>query len=421
MRLRRIAIGLAAFVVVSGVLAVVLRWWVKRRMGPPPAPIVVVLPEVPEDNGYDDFVSAARMYVKGADLRIEAGVPIPPEQRKTLDDNAGALAELRHGLAKPCVVPPKIDPEALSSECAAFRELARLLVIESRLASDAGGLDEALPPLLDGLRFGVKLEVGSAFLLRLVSHAGQWIVLSELQGVLASGELGEEELLAAAECLRDVQRASSPIAETIEAQHRMDLARVQMLAADPKAFAQCVKALLGKTIPPTQIDADEVGQMLTQHHNQLLEAAQQPYSAIKGRSFQPRQRIVPSPEDLAFEVLSLSYDKFFQKHFTLRSTRRGTQLLAAVELYRLRHGQPPRSLADLQSLKVPGIELPTTDPLTDKPFIYRPANGDYWLYSAGLDLDDDGGAEMNWQTREGDLVFHAPGDPVGERHQGDQQ
>ena len=66
----------------------------------------------------------------------------------------------------------------------------------------------------------------------------------------------------------------------------------------------------------------------------------------------------------------------------------GTQLALALELYRNDHGTYPEALDEL----VPTFfdALPA-DPYSDKPFIYRPADGEYWLYGVGQNFRDDDG------------------------------
>jgi hypothetical protein len=68
----------------------------------------------------------------------------------------------------------------------------------------------------------------------------------------------------------------------------------------------------------------------------------------------------------------------------------GTRLLAAIHVYRARHGEHPRSLADL----VPGVlaELPRDPFAPDGAFRYRVLpDGGFALYSVGRDgVDNDG-------------------------------
>ena len=102
--------------------------------------------------------------------------------------------------------------------------------------------------------------------------------------------------------------------------------------------------------------------------------------------------------------LNLVYARYFNKHAVYvahgpirslvysrggRATAyNGTQLALALELYRHDHGKYPETLDEL----VPTFfDVLPADPYSDKPFIYRPADGEYWLYSIGQNFRDDNG------------------------------
>ncbi len=95
-----------------------------------------------------------------------------------------------------------------------------------------------------------------------------------------------------------------------------------------------------------------------------------------------------------------------------KALNRGIMLMAAIEAYRLEHGQYPRSLDALVDGKY--ISRVPTDPFTDgKPFIYRRSGKKYIVYSVGPNMKDDGGSHdityylLDERTK-GDIVF-APG------------
>lgn len=396
MRLRRIAIGLAAFVVVFGVLAVVLRWWVKRRMGPPPpAPIVVVLPEVPEDNGYDVFVSAAELYVDtGVDTSTQPGAPVTAEQREALKQNEAALAELRRGLEKQCVAPPR-SPISSRPHLSTFREFARLLVLESRIATEEARATDAVLPLLDGLRFGGKLEVGANVVDRFIAQAIQTITLRELRRLAGSQQLAQPELVRILQVLSDIQAKAPSIEQTIAIECR------SAAAAAPTAMPGGRGGIFFRP--------EKIAAALREERDAGLRLSRKRYSEVKDATISRPRSIVPSPSRALAAILSPVYENVIRKDFQMRSRRRGTQVLIAVELYRLRNGSLPRSLADLESLDLPAVTLSITDPLTEKPYIYRIQDGDYFLYSVGPDLTDHGGAERIYGTEKPlDVVFHAP-------------
>ncbi len=403
MRLRRIAIGLAAFVLVLGVLAVVLRWWVKRWIGPAPPPIVVVLPEVPEDNGYDDFLNAVKLSVKTWVDVPRRGAPVTAEQREALKQNEAALAELRRGLEKECVAPRYRAGRSLPAvgELSALREFARLLSIESRIAEQEGRRGDVLPPLADGLRFGVKLERGSGIVHRLSAYAIEGMMLYPMQLLAESGALAEADLVSIIRLLAEVEANAAPIEQTIEVEYRGDLAALPQLAASGSLAPRGP----GRFLRP---NPRKTAAILRENRDAAVRLARRPYSEVKTATAAPEQEFFMSPSRGTAVYMSAVWDSVVARAFEMRSKRRGTQVLAAIELYRLRHGKVPQSLRDLDGLEVPGAELWITDPLTQKPYIYHVQDGDYLLYSVGNDLVDDGGVPWNWKMKLGDVVFHKP-------------
>ncbi len=397
MRLRRIAIGLAAFVLVLGVLAVLLRWWVKQRVGPPPLPIVVVLPAVPEDNAYDVFLNAVKLSVKTWVDVPRGGAPVTAEQREALKQNEAALAELRRGLEKECVAPPLPAVGELSP----LREFARLLSIESRIAEQEGRRGDVLPPLADGLRFGVKLERGSGIVHRLTAYGIEHMMLYPMQLLAESGALAEADLVSIIRLLAEVEANAAPIEQTIEVEYRGDLAALPQLAAS----GSLAPGGPGRFLRP---NPRKTAAILRENRDAAVRLARRPYSEVKTATAAPEQEFFMSPSRGTAVCMSAVWDSVVARAFEMRSKRRGTQVLAAIELYRLRQGKVPQSLRDLDGLEVPGAELWITDPLTQKPYIYHVQDGDYLLYSVGRDLVDDGGVPWNWKMELGDVVFHKP-------------
>jgi len=73
--------------------------------------------------------------------------------------------------------------------------------------------------------------------------------------------------------------------------------------------------------------------------------------------------------------------------------RKGLYILAALQIYKIRRGAYPETLAALAPGIIPEVPL---DPFSDKPFIYRlDENGKAILYSVGMNLNDDNGDRNN--------------------------
>jgi hypothetical protein len=157
------------------------------------------------------------------------------------------------------------------------------------------------------------------------------------------------------------------------------------------------------------LSEEKVSAALREERDAAVRLSRKPYADVRAAIDSARPRPSLSPSKALAQTLSPTYRKCIEKDFLMRSRRRGTQVLLAVELYRLRHGNLPQSLSDLESLEIPGVALSLTDPLTEKPYVYRVQNGDYLLYSVGMDLKDDGGAKQSFSAAEpGDLLLHTP-------------
>ncbi len=235
MTLRRLTIAMAAFLLLAAILAGVWAWWARRQVGPRLAPIVVTLPEVPDDNGYDDLLSATELYVDtGVELSVTHGVPIPAAQGKALEANAEALAEMRRGLAKDCVVPIRpMTTTGASLPLGAFRQFARLLLIESLLHSDDGRFGDALLPLADGLRFGAKLQIGAPLLDRLTGQAIQMTMMAQYRRLAESGQLTDADLVSVLQLLAEIEAMAPPMGQTLEVECRMVAASGGVMPSGP--------------------------------------------------------------------------------------------------------------------------------------------------------------------------------------------
>ncbi|MFA5794583.1 MAG: hypothetical protein WC980_05890 [Candidatus Brocadiia bacterium] len=77
----------------------------------------------------------------------------------------------------------------------------------------------------------------------------------------------------------------------------------------------------------------------------------------------------------------------YDKQMILDAGRKGIYILAALKLYKLRHGAYPETLDKLAPAIIPTVPL---DPFSDQSFIYRvDTDGGLFLYSVGADLKDD--------------------------------
>ena len=97
-----------------------------------------------------------------------------------------------------------------------------------------------------------------------------------------------------------------------------------------------------------------------------------------------------------------------------RAEIRGTMLVAALEVYALENGAYPDSLDGLVALGY--VTVLPEDPFSGQSFGYAPSGSGYVLWSAGPDMQDDGGVPLDstgaFHGREGDILIHGAENPA---------
>jgi hypothetical protein len=307
-----------------------------------PAPALPTV-KLPNPNGYDDFIQAARIVTGAGQVVMTAG----EELRAIVEQNAEALALVRRGLAKECAVPYEFSEAYFSSTngldlLSKSKGLGQVLLAEGRLAEQAGKTNEALRSYLDCVRFGEKMASGGLMIHKLVGVAVQAMAHKELQR-LASRLNGPQ--------LRELFGA---------------LAAVEKARESPDAF----------------VERDREWSRLTYGGWRLL--------VVRIQAWRWRSSLKDSEEKFKLKVR--------RSETELRLLR----VEAAVRLHRLERGAFPDKLDQL----VPAyLEAPPVDPFTGQPLVYRSETNLFVLYSAGPDGKDDGGAPLTRGPGEqGDLV-----------------
>jgi hypothetical protein len=106
-----------------------------------------------------------------------------------------------------------------------------------------------------------------------------------------------------------------------------------------------------------------------------------------------------------------SVERAYELMRRTEASRRVTQLIYNVELFKARNGRPPASLDELPAEQIAEIR---TDPFSSKDFVYRLAESGPVIYSASANGRDDGGVHSpNWgdrddETKSDDYVFWPP-------------
>ena len=410
MRSRLVPVAIVTLILVWLTLGGMAVWEMTRPRPAPTPAIEIELPAVPEDNAYDDFVKAAMSLTRQPEFDPTEDGPVPAEELETLEMAAPALAEVRKALGRACVAPLRTSLAQPSPQLSRFRWIAYLFVMESRDARLSGRAGECLDPLYDALRFAQAVGIGGDVIHGLTSSAMQSISLRELRHAVRSRTLTAKQLEAVIGFLQEFTAIEPPVEQAIEAEY-------QSCKAEVLAFDRQLRSG-GRRLPPLMgYNANALIRRLEHDRYEALSLAELRYAELYRAEPQRTKKgfRIPSLTAVMGDTMSATFvvgcRDVVRSAKRISSAHRGTQLLVAIELYRLRHGHPPTSLDDLRSMKIEGAQkIPMVDPLSDEPFIYRRTGDDYWLYSVGHNLSDDGGQPRQRGRSDGpdDVVFHKP-------------
>lgn len=322
---------------VCGIAAVaVTAFFAARRNRPNSADL---FPPLPNHNGYDDLLKAARSMTSG-------GPNQPGNSPEALslfeNENQSALDLIRFGLNRECRLPIQFSQTYLSThmnELQDMKSLAQLLARGGDAARQEGKKADALRYYLDALRLSQAIARGGFVIDVMVAQACQAIGLKglrSLRGSLTAAEAGE--LIRKLEAL---DHESEPMARVFRREKAYFWKSYGWWYNVASRTAMTLARLRGN-VNPTQITEN---------------------SLLRG---QARLRL-----------------------FLLE---------AALEAHRTENESYPESLAALNPRFHRGLPK---DPFTGADFMYRRRNGAFLLYSVGPDRKDDGGIQASRQSGAG--------------------
>lgn len=431
-----LVVATSVFALVCVLTAGVVGYWRYANQLPAyPAPIIVL----PVPNAYDDYVAAAQMcqaaggaaltaygpgaaapgragWPPGAPGRrlsapargpgqpreaFEPGVPLAA-MRAVVARSQPALARLRQGFRKQFLNPPLNQSWP---ELAQFRELARVLVTEGKLAEREGRPDDAVRSYLDCLRFGVDVPRGGPLVHGLVGLAIQSIGLRPLEEV--AGHLDGPTALAAAREMARLDALAPSLADTLSNEKEGMTASLLQMFGQPGAWRQFGGLSGGSSGAPS---ADEIWlalrftftpkrRMLDNirgYMDALIAAARRPYYA---RAAPP-----PIPGDPLSQIILPVFDPTQFRWAVQDAHWRITELRLATRAYEQQRGAPPPSLEALVPGYLPAV---TQDPFATKSLVYRQTPAGALIYSRGPDGRDDGGKDLGSRVEplsKGDIV-----------------
>jgi hypothetical protein len=399
------AAGMTGLTLIGALVVGGAAYWAYANQLPPYIPRSVALP-VP--NAYDDYVLAAAMSraVGGSGTTFrDRDRQVPPARLSAVvKRNWAALARLRLGFGKQCGAPPAVSFHQTFPELAGYRDLARVLVAEGKLAERQGRMVDAAHSYRDCLRFGVDVPRGGTLIHGQVGIAIQDIGLRALEESI--DRLDGPTAAHLAQAMQSLDQRATSFAAT--------------LANEKEAMTLCLRELLrhstvwealipGQTLQGFLYDGMEYGlptkRAVLACYRSYMDAgiadASRPYYAT---ALPPWRGIIQhvTPE------LST-----FKPKWAVRDARwRIMELLLAAREYQHRHGRPPPAADALVPLYLAAVPR---DPFADRVLIYRVRANRVLVYSRGPDGKDDGGKDLGasiYSSSSGDIVTLKPRQPT---------
>lgn len=370
-------------------------WWTHINEEPT---VVIPTPQLPSPNAFDFYVKAAKTHaaLKAVTIGVDAIDPVTDKkfdatpsphqlaQRyptapkvRWVKKCAPALQTLRQGFAYEYLAPPQRAAPISNIYLSQFRDLARLMVIESHSRSEQGDWAGASRSTLDTLRLGHDVARGGPMIAALVGYAINAIGRKELESILP--HLDATAAKNAAKQIEALEAGRFPLAEAIREEKWVGLSQLQHAMRRPgwrSGIAQSWRGLPGLYFYTKQ----DILNNYSRYMDALLEQAGQPY---------PQWQPPTIPNDPLSKVLLPSINR---AHWSAARHETGNVVLMvqlALRAFELEHGQLPDTLAEL----VPSyLKAVPRDPFGNGESLrYRRTGKTYQLYSVGSDGKDDGG------------------------------
>ena len=319
------------------------------------------------------------------------------EKETVLRENQAALKALRGAFGNPYLAPPVRSLEWTMPYLAAYRSMARLLLLEAEIAEERKEWGRALNCRLDALELGTQVQQKGSLLAKLVGNACQAIGRKRIWPLVS--KLSAAEAREGAARLRAILADSVPLSETLLEEESYMLAGLQEAMRKPGWRHR----MMGNSV-------DEFGNpiesgpppwlcyiMLLPHSKASILANASEY--LNRQIARAREPYYPRPAELPRDDLDPISRRlmpaFDHARFQDTSTQAQNRLLLislSLRAIRAERGTYPFRLVDVQSVD---HEL-RIDPFgMGKRFKYTRGGDGYVLYSVGPDGRDDLGARLH--------------------------
>ncbi len=360
-------------------------------------PVVKVPPRVlPSPNAFDTFITATKQLVD--DKKISAAlspskkdVPVSlEEKRKLVEENRQALATFRQGLNYEYM---DVSPRSLFTQfpyLAGYRNLARVLSLESSINAEEHKPAAAVNSALDAMHLGVKVPRGTILIGELVGIACEAIGRKPLQK--AVDQLSASEAKAAVNRLEKILSEKTTFADTLTEEKYMTINGLVEIFRDERNAG----SLFGQTGVQDSSTMMMRAYLLLHSKQSVINN----YAAYMDENIKMHKDAFPGPcgemKPPKDPFLSIICPVFSQADFKDQETRAFDGLLLmqlALHAYNLDHHAYPASLNELVG---PYVKQVPADPFAlHGTLLYINKGATYVLYSVGPDGKDDRGKAID--------------------------
>lgn len=291
---------------------------------------------------------------------------------------------------------------------AQIRASLRLLSLEAIIAAEDGDMNRALDSILTAFAASDTVRQEPLVISQLVWDACHGIACHTVRRVMELGSFSEEQLAQLARVLKGAEDSESMTrglaGERVLA--LMAYENPQLITNDLNRTVRGAGAVAGALLKVTGAlnrDCEYYLRLM----GQMMEASRLPaYEAMPAmrrieESIRASSSWIPSIAQIQLPALT----RIMEAQARDEALVRDTATAVAIERYRLVYDRLPDQLADLTPSFLESVPI---DPFDGQPLRYQRLDAGYVVYSVGLNLKDDGGADplpKRDSRLTGDIIF----------------
>ena len=329
-----------------------------------------------------------------------------------LAKNRGSLSLFDQAMQQPYFLVP--EPTNFADDypyLGGWKAISHMASIRTIALLRGNNEKEAIDSAFTVIKFGQRAENSGGPILHYLVGAGiKAIGLRCVRQMVAQTSLPETNLIQLIDVLNGFKANREGLTNALKVEYQMECNSVDNFAAgkfstDDSATDQTVISFTPKIVfNPTKTKME-----FAQADRVLRDNISKPFSEIPWSelpavktNISVWQRLISGNAigDILFAMMEPSLEAFASRASRENVEVTATQLLLALKIYKMRHGQLPESLSELVPELFP--EVPR-DAFDGKPFRYLPYKK--LIYSVGPDLKDSGGEIRRNYSDEYDLPF----------------